>query len=184
MQIIEYIKGNKDIIKQVPNILRESLNDEYFNYDDDSIFFLINEYMKNGEKFYLLIKENCLIGIIETNSYNDNIYILSLCISKEYRSKGCSRILLNFVEKLNKYKYNEIYLECKEILIKYYESNGYKLTYEKRYIPTLCYCNFNNMNLKFLESNFEEYKQYYNGIKLVKKIEGYHLHLMKKKIKE
>jgi len=40
------------------------------------------------------------------------------------------------------------------------------------------------MNLKFLESNFEEQKQYYKGIKLVRKIEGYHLYLMKKKIKE
>jgi len=63
MLIIEYSKANQDIIKQVPNILRESLDEEYFNYDDDGIYFLITEYMKSGYKFYLLIRENNLIGL-------------------------------------------------------------------------------------------------------------------------
>ena len=41
-------------------------------------------------------------------------------------------------------------------MIKYYESNGFILTKDTRYIPTIYYCRCNNMNLIFPEYNYEE----------------------------
>ena len=120
--IINYKKINQNQKNNMINVLKK-------DYIDPSFILNWGYYYD----LYIMAYDDIFYGMIGVKHMNNTYIIYNLYVNKKYRNQGYAIILLNFICKILKQKYNQstAYLYCKnELLSFYYKLNWSHIKYD------------------------------------------------------